>query len=314
MKITIFTSTFNRVRGLLRLIESLEEQTYTNWEFIIVDDGSADNTEEKISDNISEKISYFNFIENKGHPEALFNIDICSKIDGDLVIFIGSDDFFYDKYSLQKVIDKVTSLGSDVWKIGFSWVHENALDEGDDHFSQLPNMVSFNNDEVVQDSYFQSDYLFVYRRKYWEAFSTYFISGDHFFSAFYDVALNNCYREIFFREVIVIAGWGEDNLTKGNNAEKYFNWSLLHQKYMLSKYNDRMGPNYLNYSYRSFLRSSMSHGVERSKSFKIANKAVVMSFKFFLTGLLGYVAAIWPFPRFVWHLKRILLKRQKKRG
>ena len=46
MLITVFTPTYNRVHLLPRLYESLCKQTFKDFEWIIVDDGSTDNTEE----------------------------------------------------------------------------------------------------------------------------------------------------------------------------------------------------------------------------------------------------------------------------
>ena len=43
--ITVFTPTYNRAHLLPRLYESLKAQTYQDFEWIIVDDGSTDNTE-----------------------------------------------------------------------------------------------------------------------------------------------------------------------------------------------------------------------------------------------------------------------------
>jgi len=46
--ITIFTATFNRASLLLNLFESIKNQSYQNFEWVIVDDGSRDNTEEVV--------------------------------------------------------------------------------------------------------------------------------------------------------------------------------------------------------------------------------------------------------------------------
>lgn len=45
---TIFTPTYNRAYLLMRLYNSLREQKCKNFEWLIVDDGSTDNTEEVI--------------------------------------------------------------------------------------------------------------------------------------------------------------------------------------------------------------------------------------------------------------------------
>ena len=48
MLITVFTPTYNRAHLLPRLYESLKAQTFQDFEWIIVDDGSTDNTEEVV--------------------------------------------------------------------------------------------------------------------------------------------------------------------------------------------------------------------------------------------------------------------------
>ena len=45
IKITVFTATYNRVHCLKRLYASLKEQKYDSFEWLVVDDGSEDNTE-----------------------------------------------------------------------------------------------------------------------------------------------------------------------------------------------------------------------------------------------------------------------------
>ncbi|MBL0099727.1 MAG: glycosyltransferase [Saprospiraceae bacterium] len=43
-KVSIITPTYNHSTFIEKCIESVMNQTYTNWEQIIVDDGSSDNT------------------------------------------------------------------------------------------------------------------------------------------------------------------------------------------------------------------------------------------------------------------------------
>ena len=51
MLITIFTPTYNRAHLLPRLYESLCKQTFKDFEWVIVDDGSVDETHEKVKDD-----------------------------------------------------------------------------------------------------------------------------------------------------------------------------------------------------------------------------------------------------------------------
>ena len=71
--ITIFTPTYNRVDTLRRLYESIANQKYDNIEWIIVDDGSTDGTEDLVASLIKEgtvEIRYF-YKSNGGKHTAL---------------------------------------------------------------------------------------------------------------------------------------------------------------------------------------------------------------------------------------------------
>ena len=48
IKVTVFTPTFNRGNVLYRVFESLCAQTFKDFEWIIIDDGSNDNTKELV--------------------------------------------------------------------------------------------------------------------------------------------------------------------------------------------------------------------------------------------------------------------------
>ena len=56
MKISIITATYNREKLLSRLYKSLCEQTCKDFEWIVIDDGSVDNTEQLIKNYIDEKL------------------------------------------------------------------------------------------------------------------------------------------------------------------------------------------------------------------------------------------------------------------
>lgn len=52
--ITVFTPTYNRADLLHRLYDTLILQTYKNFEWVIVDDGSKDNTKDVVSSFVKE--------------------------------------------------------------------------------------------------------------------------------------------------------------------------------------------------------------------------------------------------------------------
>lgn len=89
--LTIFTPTFNRAYCLERAYRSLCRQTCKSFEWLIIDDGSSDNTKELIESWISEKIVTIRYIyqDNQGmhgaHNTAFRNIDteLCMCLDSD---------------------------------------------------------------------------------------------------------------------------------------------------------------------------------------------------------------------------------------
>lgn len=94
MKITVFTPTYNRAYSLPRLYESLKEQTFQDFEWVIVDDGSKDNTTEVIKEFIAKRpffeINYYK-IKNGGKHRAI-NQGI-GRAKGMLFFIVDSDDF-----------------------------------------------------------------------------------------------------------------------------------------------------------------------------------------------------------------------------
>ena len=59
--VSIITPSFNSAKFIAETIQSVQHQTHQNWEMIIVDDGSFDDTE-RIVRSIIEKDKRFNFI------------------------------------------------------------------------------------------------------------------------------------------------------------------------------------------------------------------------------------------------------------
>jgi glycosyltransferase involved in cell wall biosynthesis len=89
---TVFTPTYNRARTLQRVYASLQRQTFRNFEWLVMDDGSTDNTRALIAQWEAESnfpIRYI-FQENQGKPAA-FNHGV-QEARGELFLTLDSDD------------------------------------------------------------------------------------------------------------------------------------------------------------------------------------------------------------------------------
>ena len=59
MFFSIVIPTFNREKTIMRAVDSILNQTFSNFEIIIVDDGSIDNTEKIVNSYNRSNINYF---------------------------------------------------------------------------------------------------------------------------------------------------------------------------------------------------------------------------------------------------------------
>ena len=92
MLITLFTPTYNRAHLLPRLYDSICKQTYTNFEWVIVNDGSTDKTDEIVLSFIADNRININYIkqENGGKHRAV-NRGV-KEAKGELFFIADSDD------------------------------------------------------------------------------------------------------------------------------------------------------------------------------------------------------------------------------
>ncbi len=64
--VTVIIPTYNRAKLIVSALNSIFAQTYQNYEILVMDDASTDNTEEVIRELHSEKIRYYKLEKNGG--------------------------------------------------------------------------------------------------------------------------------------------------------------------------------------------------------------------------------------------------------
>jgi len=124
MKFSIITPTYNRAKTLERSIKSILKQSYTNFEMIIIDDGSTDNTKDIVRPYLSDpRIIYIPGNQNGGVNIAR-NIGIKHiASDSDWITFLDSDDEFLPD-ALEKM-KNIIELNTKYDYFAFSVIYEN---------------------------------------------------------------------------------------------------------------------------------------------------------------------------------------------
>lgn len=125
--VSIIIPIFNRGELLLRTLESVENQTYNNWECLLIDDRSTDNTLAIVEDFIEKDDRFKVYLRPanklKG-PSSCRNIGI-EKAKGDFMLFLDSDDELVSSCLKNRISFAELTPGFDVWVFKMRSLHSN---------------------------------------------------------------------------------------------------------------------------------------------------------------------------------------------
>ena len=133
--------TYNRAGYIHETIESIRRQSYSNWELIIVDDGSEDDTEQVVCSFNDERINFLK-AGRVGINGKVKNIGL-KQAKGDLLAFIDSDDLWSDT-KLEKQVKALQEFGD----AGFSFTggfNFKKIDEPIDFFYKVKDGFRYGN-------------------------------------------------------------------------------------------------------------------------------------------------------------------------
>lgn len=217
--ITVFTPTYNRAENLYRLFESLKSQTCLDFEWIVIDDGSTDDTRGVVDEFILEcdkfPIKYY-LQENMGKHVAInYGVQVAS---GEAFFIVDSDDW----------------LPNNSIELIYSFFNQIEDKEG---FAGVAGLKLYKDDKTV-GSTFKGDYLdctTLQRAKNnilgdkAEVFYTEILKehpfpvfeGENFMSeeVVWNRIANDGYKIRWFNEKLYYCEYLEDGLSKSSNKE-----------------------------------------------------------------------------------------------
>lgn len=129
--ISVILPTYNRAKEISKSIESVLNQTYHDFELIIIDDGSTDNTQEIVEKYQDKRIRYIKNTTSKHGVSTARNIGIRESA-GEYITFNDSDDVFY----LDKLEKQLAFLENEKADVTFCAVCKNKQVIPDRKFEQ----------------------------------------------------------------------------------------------------------------------------------------------------------------------------------
>lgn len=134
-KVSVIIPSYNAAQTLKRAIDSVFKQIYKNWEIILIDDCSKDNTKKIVNKFNSKKIKYFKNTHRKGQAFSR-NIGL-KKSTGFYLAFLDADDE-WDVYKLKNQINFMQKNNLD-----FSFTNYEYIIDNKSICMNLPEKVSF---------------------------------------------------------------------------------------------------------------------------------------------------------------------------
>lgn len=142
MKVTIIVPIYNAEKYIEECIQGVLSQTFTNWELLLIDDGSTDNSS-IICDNYAQNDKRIRVIHkpNTGVSDTRnYGLEIAQ---GKYIIFLDADDYWYDNSAIELLVQTAEKHNLDIVRGEYKAIDQ----EGKDLFERplLKSKIAFSN-------------------------------------------------------------------------------------------------------------------------------------------------------------------------
>lgn len=212
MKLTIFTPTYNRADKLHRVYESLIDQTSYDFEWLIIDDGSADNTESIVQSFLDEKHFPVRYVKQKnGGKHRAYNRAL-ELAQGDWFFCVDSDDWLADG-AIEKILDFVYYRED---KLIFAYKKDEKGTLLSDEFPEKMAQISLR--KLNDDCHCNGEFSIIFRTDFARRFPFPVFEGENFITeaVIYD-RMASVEKVSLLSQVITICEYQEDGLSNNLN-------------------------------------------------------------------------------------------------
>lgn len=226
-KLTIFTPTFDRAYILPTLFESLKRQTSKDFLWLVIDDGSTDDTEELIKtwqDSTLPFVIKYHKQENGGKQRAHNTaVELCET---ELFLCVDSDDFLIDK-AVELILNTWNPFRNDPSISGI--IALKGYDPSTPMGSNLPDHIKKTPlTELYQKHGFTGETALIFRTSILKNYSYDVVEGEKFITESYIyLQIDQKYSMMILDRIINICGYQDDGYTKNifriiyNNPRSY---------------------------------------------------------------------------------------------
>ncbi len=120
-RVSVVMAAYNYGQYIAQAIQSVVEQTYVDWELIVVDDGSTDDTREVVARFLGDSRIHYHWQENRGQPQTKNTGINLSR--GSLIAFLDADDAW-----LPTKLEKQAALFDDDSRLGVAYTGRSFMD------------------------------------------------------------------------------------------------------------------------------------------------------------------------------------------
>lgn len=239
MKITVFTPTYNRAYILPRTYESIKRQYYSDLEWVVMDDGSSDNTKALIEQWQQEGIVTIRYYQQKNQGRFAAYNNVKKHFKGELVAFLDSDDYFLDG-CIQKIADTWNSVSNQSELSGIICYIETT--DGKLVGTEFPEHLKSERIYTLYDKYkMKGDKFLVFRNDLIQKYEYPLFTGEKFSgdSILFNRINDEC-PMLLLREKLYFREYLDDGLTKNmlrhhvnskNGMREHYKDALVHEKY-----------------------------------------------------------------------------------
>ncbi len=229
--ITIFTPTYNRINTLKNTYDSLKNQTDKNFIWMIIDDGSTDETEKVVSDWKKEGIVNIEYFKKKnGGKHSAYNMFMSKVQTQYCLIALDSDDIIVED-GIEYLNKKISDLNDK--QCGIVCIRSKYASRRDETCKKYDiNKLSGNSlKSALENNMFAAECSFLFETDYIKKFRYPEIEKENFFTEAY--VYYQLDKEIYWSDKILTLGaYLEDGLTK-NSSKLFFNnptsWMMFNE-------------------------------------------------------------------------------------